>query len=115
VIQACANIILNPGPARERLTQGIFRSSDERDATGLMEAAFEAALKRDAIEAKLKEAGKSGRKALSDLNALVAEGVMSREDADSLTAANALIREAIMVDDFAPEDLIARNAPQPGM
>jgi acyl-CoA dehydrogenase len=115
VIQACANIILNPGPARERLTQGIFRSSDEHDATGLMEAAFEAALRRDAIEAKLKEAGKSGRKALSDLDALVAEGVMSREDADSLTAANALIREAIMVDDFAPEELIARDAPQPGM
>jgi acyl-CoA dehydrogenase len=110
LIQACVNLVFNANPSRERLTAGIYRSSDKKDATGLMEAAFDAALKRDAIEAILKEAGKSGRKALSDLNALIAEGVLSQEDADSLKAVNALIREAIMVDDFASEELTRLQA-----
>lgn len=108
LIRACASLVLNPSPTRERLTTGIYRSGDKKDATGLMEAAFEAALARDAIEAKLKEAGKSGRKAMADLDALVADGILSRENADSLNAVNALIREAIMVDDFAPEELTNR-------
>jgi acyl-CoA dehydrogenase len=109
LMQACAKLILNPGPTRERLTAGIYRNLDKNDATGLMEAAFEAALTRDAIEAKIKDAGKAGRAALSDLEALVAEGVVTREDADALNAANALIRESIMVDDFAPEELTRSN------
>jgi len=106
IVQACANLALAPSDTRERLTTGIYRGKGIADVTGLMEEAFAAALRRDAIEAKLKEAGKSGRKALSDTDALVAEGALSREEADSLTAANAIIAKAIAVDDFAPEELV---------
>jgi len=106
IVQACANLALAPSDTRERLTTGIYRGKGIADVTGLMEEAFAAALRRDAIEAKLKEAGKSGRKALSDTDALVTEGALSREEADSLTAANAIIAKAIAVDDFAPEELV---------
>jgi hypothetical protein len=77
------------------------------DATGLMEAAFEEALTRDSIEAKLRDSGISGRAALADIDALVADGAISREDADKLIKANETVRKAIAVNDFAPQELAA--------
>jgi len=102
---AAAQLILSPGETRERLTSGIFISKDRNDGTGLMETAFAAAIGRDVIEDKLKQAGKTGRKALADLDALVAEGTLSRDEATLLNQANEVIRRAIQVDDFAPSDL----------
>lgn len=108
LIHACAKLILATGETRERLTAGIYVSKDKSDATGLMEAAFAEALIRDSIEAKLREGGISGRAALADLDALVSEGALSREDADNLINANELVRKAIAVDDFAPQELTTR-------
>jgi acyl-CoA dehydrogenase len=105
LIHACANLILGNSETRERLTAGIYLGEGKSDPTGLMEDAFAAALTRDSIEATLREAGISGRTALADLDGLVAKGALSAADADTLNNANALVREAIMVDDFAPEEL----------
>ncbi|MEE8439557.1 MAG: acyl-CoA dehydrogenase [Micropepsaceae bacterium] len=114
LIHACAELILAASETRERLTAGIYVSEDSSDATGLMEAAFAAALIRDSIEAKLRKAGKTGRAALSDLEALVTEGALSREDADILNHANETVRKAIAVDHFAPEELVERPKQAPG-
>ncbi|MEY4879756.1 MAG: hypothetical protein RJB62_1225 [Pseudomonadota bacterium] len=114
LMQACANLIFAPGDVRERLTAGIYISKDKNDATGLMETAFAAAVGRDMIEDKLRQAGKTGRKALADTEALVAQGALTRDEADLLTQANEVIRRAIQVDDFDPADLTARAAPAPG-
>ncbi len=108
-MHACAGIILSAGESRERLTAGIYVSKDSSDVTGLMDAAFAEALVRDSVEAKLRESGISGREALADLDALVAKGALSREDADSLAKANEFIRKAIAVDDFAPGELTTRT------
>jgi acyl-CoA dehydrogenase len=108
LMRSAAAIILGDGEARQRLTAGIYVSKDEGDPIGLMEEAFAAALVRDTIEDKLRSAGFQGRKALSDLDALVAGGTLSQTEADALKRANALIYRAIMVDDFAPEDLVRK-------
>jgi acyl-CoA dehydrogenase len=105
LVHACAKLLLTSSEARDRLTAGIYVSKDVSDATGLMETAFDAALTRDSIEAKLRESGISGRAALADLDALVSDGALTREDADKLIRANKTVRKAIAVNDFAPQEL----------
>ncbi len=75
-----------------------------------MEVAFDAAVERDAIEDKIRAKGFSGRKALSDLAALVRDGIITQAEADSLARDNAIIRDAIDVDDFAPAELTVHGA-----
>ena len=106
VIQACANLITRPSETRERLTHGIYISKRATDATGRMEAAFAAAVARDVIEDKIRKAGKTGRKAMADLAGLVSAGIISNTDAEALKSANDIVRDAIDVDDFAPEELV---------
>ncbi len=106
----CASLILSPGAARERLTTGIYLSHAPSDAVGRMEVAFDAAVERDAIEDKIRAKGFSGRKALSDLAALVRDGIITQAEADSLARDNAIIRDAIDVDDFAPAELTVHGA-----
>jgi acyl-CoA dehydrogenase len=105
----CAQLILSPGETRDRLTTGIYLNHVPGDATGRMEIAFAAAVQRDAIEDKIKKAGHAGRKALADLPALVKENVITQDEADALATANAIVREAIDVDDFAPSELVSRK------
>jgi acyl-CoA dehydrogenase len=102
-----ASLILSPSDTRERLTLGIHINHATGDATGRMENAFAAAVQRDAIEEKIRKAGHVGRKALSDLPELVRAGAITQAEADSLVTANAIVREAIDVDDFDPAELFA--------
>jgi acyl-CoA dehydrogenase len=104
-----ARLLLSPSEARDRLTKGIYLSPSETDATGRMEHAFLAAVERDRIEEKIR-AMKQGRKALADLPALVEEKVITEAEAAALVDANAIIRDVIDVDDFAPEELTQRAA-----
>jgi acyl-CoA dehydrogenase len=105
----CAALILSATETRERLTDGIYVGRSPNDATGRMEAAFAAALERDSIEDKIRASGQTGRKALADLPRLVRENIISQAEADALTRANAIIRDAIDVDDFAPSELTGRE------
>jgi hypothetical protein len=75
-----------------------------------METAFTAAIERDAIEEKIRAAGHAGRRALADLPRLVRENVITQGEADALNRANAIVREAIDVDDFSPAELTGRAA-----
>jgi len=103
-----AQLLLAPSAMRERLTRGIYINRKPADATGRMELAFEAAVERDRIEQKVR-AVKAGRRALDDLDALVRDGTITGADAEALTKANAIVREAIDVDDFAPNELTQRS------
>ncbi len=108
LVHRCAGLLLQPSDTRQRLTEGIYINRSPNDSTGRMEAAFAAAVERDAIEDKVKAAGLQGRKALSDLAKLVKDSVITQTEADALARANAIIRDAIDVDDFAPSELTAR-------
>jgi acyl-CoA dehydrogenase len=106
---ACAALILSASETRERLTDGIYIGRSPSDPTGRMEAAFAAALERDAIEDKVRASGQAGRKALADLSRLVRDNIITQGEADALARANAIIRDAIDVDDFAPMELTGRE------
>jgi len=106
----CAALILSATETRQRLTEGIYISHLPSDPVGRMEAAFAAAIERDWIEDKIKAAGFAGRKALADVPKLVRENVITQAEADALARANAIIRDAIDVDDFAPSELTGRES-----
>jgi len=99
-----AALLLSPSETRDRLTKGIYITHAPTDATGRMELAFAAAIERDRIEEKVKSQ-RQGKRALADLAALVRDKIITQAEADSLSTANAIVREAIDVDDFAPSEL----------
>ncbi len=106
-----SKLLMQPGPARDRLTAGMFISGDENDAVGALEAALHSTLACEPIQARVDEARKAGQ--LKDLDELLRiseardKGVISIDDALLLERDYALRRKVIMVDDFAPEQLAA--------
>jgi acyl-CoA dehydrogenase len=98
-----------PGPARDRLIQGVYVSSDERDAVGALEIALRAVIVAEPIEAKLQAASKAGTIAAGrfrdeQIEDAVRVGIIDAAEANALQRADALRRKVIMVDDF-PRDL----------
>ena len=104
---------MHPGAARDRLTGGMYISSDEQDAVGALEAALASTLANEPLLAKLEEAHKAGilkaRDELLRISEARDSGIIDVEQALQLERDYALRRKAIMVDDFAPEDLPARR------
>jgi acyl-CoA dehydrogenase len=106
--QAVCDLVLQPGPARDRLTAGMFVPRTQAHPLGTLEAALVAAIAAEPAERKLRAAREGrvygGPADAPDLGAAVAQGVITQADADAIARADALRREAIMVDDF-PADL----------
>ena len=104
---AVAQILISPGPARERLTDGMFVPREESNVIGAIESALAAAPEVERIEARLRAAQKGGAlrgespEALAD-SALRA-GVISAEERAQLATFAALREQIIRVDDFAPD------------
>jgi acyl-CoA dehydrogenase len=104
--QVCS-IALNPGAARDRLTSGMFLSPEDDGAIATLEAALLAAIEAEPLEQKLRAAGRGALTpgALDDeITLAVAQGIITRAEAQTVERARALRRKAIMVDDF-PQDL----------
>jgi acyl-CoA dehydrogenase len=104
--QVC-NVVLNPGPARDRLTSGMFLSPEDEGPIATLEAALVAAIEAEPLEHKLRAAAKGAFApgALDDdITLAVAQGILTRTEAEIVERARALRRKAIMVDDF-PQDL----------
>ncbi|HYH42516.1 MAG TPA: acyl-CoA dehydrogenase [Burkholderiales bacterium] len=102
--RVCA-VVLQPGPARDRLTRGMFISGDESDAIGVLEAALAAVIEAEPLEQKiralLRESPGAGG---GDIAHAIAAGAITPSEAQRVERARALRRKAIMVDDF-PRDL----------
>jgi acyl-CoA dehydrogenase len=99
-------LVLRPGPARERLTAGMFIPTSESDAIATLEAALAAVIEAEPLEAQMRAArhdrprpGGGG-----DLAAALASGTITRQEMDCVQRARTLRRKVIMVDDF-PKDL----------
>jgi acyl-CoA dehydrogenase len=90
----CAQIALEPGAARERLTAGMYVPKGD-DATGILEAAFHAAVACEPIDKKLREAQKQG---VSDPAV-----ALLPEELAQWSRKEALRKRVIQVDDF-PQD-----------
>jgi len=102
----CAQIALEPGTARDRLTAGMYVPKGD-DATGILEQAFVASVACEPIETKLRKALKKGKVVLAQGQDLAAEardkGVITAEEYGQWTRKEALRRQVIRVDDF-PQD-----------
>jgi len=103
-----AALLIKPGEARDRLTQGIFISEDENDITGCLEDALTKVIRAEPIERRLR----ANHQLKSDLQSyqqwvdeLLGLNLVSAEEVEILLLAKAATRKVIMVDDFSPNEL----------
>ena len=113
---AVARTLGAPGPARDRLTRGVYIPPNEHEAVGALEAALRAAIAAEPMEAKLQAALKLGALTAAGSREMQIEealraGIVDAAGAAALRRAAALKRKVIMVDDF-PKDLGASELTQ---
>ncbi len=112
VTDACAEIITNPGPARDRLTVDLFHptETDGEHANGvaLLERAFAMTVAVQPIRDRMHAAR------VRDIDQAVKQRTITADEAAQLKAAAEAVAAAIAVDDFAPEELTSRGASNKG-
>jgi acyl-CoA dehydrogenase len=101
-------LLLQPGPARERLTAGVFIPTDPQEPIAALEAGLRAVIAAEPIGAKIRVARERGvitsEFAEQIVDEAIAKGVISPEEKATMERAKVLRRQVIMVDDF-PQDL----------
>ncbi|MBM3345029.1 MAG: acyl-CoA dehydrogenase [Betaproteobacteria bacterium] len=106
-------VLIQPSAQRDRLTAGMYLSRAEGDALATLEAALDATLRSEAIEARIRAAQKSGRLTGLAGSALIeaahSAGVISADDAAQLARTAQLRDEVVRVDHF-PQDMGAAEA-----
>lgn len=104
-----AELLMQPGAARDRLTAGMYLPTDEQDAVAALESALASTLLWEPLQAELEGARKAGKLKSRDELLRIAEareqGIINAEQALQLERDYALRRKVIMVNDFAPEQL----------
>ncbi len=103
-----AALMIKPGEARDRLTEGLYISDDPDDVTGCLEDALSKRVIAEPIERRLRAEGQVKSDLQSDqqwLESLCADGFVTKEEAEILKAAQIATRKVIMVDDFSPEQM----------
>ncbi|WP_311267890.1 acyl-CoA dehydrogenase [Sphingobium sp. WCS2017Hpa-17] len=107
IIRKCAQIILEPNSARDRLVDAIFIGGPEEPVARLTEA-FRLMVDTQPIHDRLRKAG------VKDWQDAKARGLITEAELAQLEAADRAVADVIAVDDFAPSDL-ARTGAVPGM
>ncbi|TFG88189.1 MAG: DUF1974 domain-containing protein, partial [Gemmatimonadales bacterium] len=99
-----AALLMAPSATRDRLTAKIFVPSSLDEPLGRIEDALVRVIAAEAVEKKLREALKAKRLAGGEgeslLDAAVRAGVITADEAQLVSAADAARREVIRVDDF---------------
>lgn len=112
VTDACAELIVNPGPARERLTVDLFHPAATEDGHGnglvLLERAFAMTVGVQQIRDRMRAAR------VRDVDQARQQGTIDAGETAKLKAAAEAVAAAIAVDDFAPEELTSRGAASKG-
>lgn len=100
VVHRCAQLVLAPGPARDRLTAGLYHAgaNDDGPLTRL-EHAFMLVTANAAIEKKMHTAK------IRDWKEAVSKGVITADEGLAIQVADEAVAKVIEVDDFAPEAL----------
>ncbi|MDG2514874.1 acyl-CoA dehydrogenase [Sphingobium yanoikuyae] len=101
-IRQCAQIILEPCPARERLIDNVFIGGPEEPVARLTEA-FRLMVDTQPIHDRLRKAR------IKDWAKARERGLLSSAELAQLEEADRAVADVIAVDDFAPEEL-PRNA-----
>jgi acyl-CoA dehydrogenase len=98
VVHRCAQLVLEPSAARDRLTPDLSHVDDDRGAARL-EKAFLLVTAAVDIAKRMRAAH------LHDWNEAVKNGVITQAEGEQLAAAHEAVAKVIEVDDFAPEAL----------
>jgi acyl-CoA dehydrogenase len=95
VVHECAQLILEPSAARERLTPDLSHVDDDRGVARL-EKAFALYVASEDVRKRLHAAH------IHDWNDGVKKGVITQAEGEKLAAAHDAVMKVIEVDDFAP-------------
>jgi acyl-CoA dehydrogenase len=98
VIHRCAQLVLEPSAARDRLTPDLSHIDDDRGVARL-EKAFLLVTGAEDIAKRMRAAH------IHDWNEAVKKGIITQAEGDQLAAAHEAAAKVIEVDDFAPEAL----------
>jgi acyl-CoA dehydrogenase len=112
-----ADLLLNPSAARDRLTGGLYLPDTEQhrlsEPMSRLEYALHCVVAAEAAEKTLRSAVRDGRIVATNREQQIRQAleldIITSEDANVLTTADAARREAIMVDDFEPQALVPRS------
>src|ERR1700758_2344115 len=96
VVHQCAQLVLEPSAARDRLTADLAHVEDD-GGKGRAEKAFVLVAATEEIARRMHAAR------LHDVTDAVKKGVITQSEADRLAAAHEAVAKVIEVDDFAPE------------
>jgi acyl-CoA dehydrogenase len=112
-----AALLIRPGEARDRLTNGIYITDDPNDITGCLEDALHKVIKAEPIERRLRRE-QPEQHGLEDyaqwVARLEAAQQVSAAEADILLQARLATMKVVAVDDFTPQQLMNVGAVQPG-
>ena len=106
--KACAKILLEDNEARDRLTEGVYRSDDPEDVTGSVEHALRAVLAAEDAGRKLKNSKQKQPYNVDYptwIQQMVTENVINQDESKLSLASSEATRRVIMVDDF-PNDVL---------
>ena len=98
VVHECAQLVLEPSAARDRLTADLSHVEDDGGPARL-EKAFLLVADSEDISRRLHASH------LHDVNEAMSKGIITQSEADRLAAAHEAVAKVIEVDDFAPEAL----------
>jgi acyl-CoA dehydrogenase len=98
VIHRCAQLVLEPSAARDRLTPDLSHIDDDRGVARL-EKAFLLVTGAEDIARRMRAAR------VHDWKEAVSKGIITQAEGDQLAAAQEAAAKVIEVDDFAPEAL----------
>ncbi len=98
VIHQCAQLVLEPSAARDRLTPDLSHVDDDRGVARL-EKAFLLVTATEDIARRMRAAR------IHDWQEAVRKGVITQGEGEQLAAAREAMAKVIEVDDFAPEAL----------
>jgi acyl-CoA dehydrogenase len=99
-----AKILITPCAARDRLVEGMYLPNDERDIMGHLNAAMNAAMQSEPIEAKVRAAQKGGRLTQRGIEPMFEEAVklavITETELAQWKRSRILTKEVVRVDDF---------------
>jgi acyl-CoA dehydrogenase len=101
--EACADLLLAPSAARDRLTVDIFHGTGD-NGLALLERAFALTVATQPLRERMHKAH------VRDIDKARQQGLINDAEAASLQAAGEAVAAAVAVDDFAPEELSPRRA-----
>jgi acyl-CoA dehydrogenase len=107
-----AELMMNPGEARERLCHYVYRTLEPTNHLGLVQQAMELAIAAEPVLKRIRVEGvKTGEVNALDLPGQISEaqaaGIISEAEAAQLREYDRKVMDIIHVDDFDPRELVA--------